>query len=189
MQIEGIDSIDNRILEVIKDNARLSYREIGEQVGISRVSVKTRMDAMREKGVIRGFQTVIDPTGVPEGTRFFLDVDCESESYEDVVHYLASNRMIRRIYGVSGNCRIHAEGFANNRRNLEVFANTVYRYQHGVRRLEFHTVLTTIMDIDGGVGYVRYQEDKYRKNGREQARETAIPGGPDRGPEPGGKGV
>ena len=174
MQIEGIDSIDNRILEVIKDNARLSYKEIGEQVGISRVSVRTRMDAMQEKGVIKGFQTVIDPTSVPEGTRFFLDIECDSASYEDVAAYLASNKMVRRIYGVSGNCRIHAEGFANNTRNLEVFANTIYRYQHGVRRLEFHTVLTTLMAIDEGVDYVRYQEDQYLENRGEQARKTCL---------------
>ena len=176
MQIEGIDSIDNRILDVIKDNARLSYKEIGERVGISRVSVKTRMEAMRERGVIRGYQTVIDPTSAPEGVRFFLDIECDSNAYEDVAAYLASNKMIRRIYGVSGNCRLHAEGFANNTRNLELFAKTIYRYQHGVRRIELSTVLTTLMDIDGGVGYVRYQKDQYLEDGNEQARQLPVPG-------------
>ena len=29
MNIEGIDRLDNQILEVIKDDARLSYSEIG----------------------------------------------------------------------------------------------------------------------------------------------------------------
>ena len=54
MHIEGLDDLDNKILEIIKDNARLTYKEIGEQVGISRVSVKTRMDALQEKGIIKG---------------------------------------------------------------------------------------------------------------------------------------
>ena len=52
------ESIDNRILNVIKDNARLTYKEIGEQVGISRVSVKTRMDALQEKGREPGWYAV-----------------------------------------------------------------------------------------------------------------------------------
>ena len=52
MYIEGIDEVDNKILETIKDNARLTYKEIGEIVGISRVSVKNRMDAMQERGII-----------------------------------------------------------------------------------------------------------------------------------------
>ena len=33
MHIEGLDELDNKILSVIKDNARLSYKYIGEQVG------------------------------------------------------------------------------------------------------------------------------------------------------------
>ena len=60
MYIEGLDDIDNRILDAIRDNARLTYKEIGDIVGISRVSVKNRMDVMQEKGVIKGYATMID---------------------------------------------------------------------------------------------------------------------------------
>ena len=161
MHIEGIDEIDNKILDIIKDNARLTYSEIGDLAGISRVSVKTRMNVMQEKGIIKGFQTLIDPTKVPEGTKFFLDIECFPDTYEDLVEYLASNKMIRQIYGVSGECRIHAIGFAPNTRNLEYFANTIYRRQSGVCHLAFHTVLSTLMDVDGGVEYVRYQEHEH----------------------------
>ena len=165
MQIEGIDELDNRILEVIRDNARLTYKEIGEQVGISRISVKARMDALQEKGIIKGFQTVIDPTSVPEGTRFFLDIECTPDHYEDIVEYLANSRMIRQIYSVSGECRIHAAGFANNARNLEYFANAIYRNQLGVRRIGCRTSLATLMDRDGGVEYVRYQKPEHLEAG------------------------
>ena len=169
MWIEGIDEIDNTILNIIRDNARLTYKEIGEQAGISRVSVKTRMDALQEKGIIKGFQTVIDPTNVPEGIRFFLDVECAPEHYEDVVEYLSKNKMVRQIYCVSGECRIHASGFANNVRNLEHFSNSIYRSQLGVRRIACHTVLSTMMDVDGGVEYVRYQEPEHMETGGKTA--------------------
>jgi len=165
MQIEGIDEIDNKILEIIKDNARLTYKEIGEQVGISRVSVKTRMDVLQEKGIIKGFQTLIDPTKVPDGTRFFLDIECVPDYYEEMVEYLASSKMIRQIYGVSGECRIHAAGFSPNSKSLEYFANTIYRSQRGVRRLGCYTVLSTLMDVDGGVEYVRHQEPEHLEEG------------------------
>ena len=165
MQIEGLDETDNKILEIIKDNARLTYKEIGEQVGISRVSVKTRMDALQEKGIIKGFQTLIDPTKVPEGTRFFLDIECVPDYYEEMVYYLATSKMIRQIYGVTGECRIHAIGFAPNSKSLEYFANTIYRSQRGVRRMGCHSVLSTLMDVDGGVEYVRYQEHEHLEEG------------------------
>ena len=175
MQIEGLDELDNKILEIIKDNARLTYKEIGERVGISRVSVKTRMDAMQEKGIIRGFQTVIDPTAVPEGIRFFLDVETSPEYYEEVVEFLAASKMIRQIFSLSGECRIHAVGFANNVRNLEHFSNTIYRSRSGVRRLACRTVLSTLMDIDGGVEYERYQKHDHLEEGDSQPAEPRIP--------------
>ena len=158
MWIEGLDEIDNKILSVIRNNARLSYKEIGEQAGISRVSVKTRMDAMQEKGIIRGFQTVIDAANVPDGIRFFLELECVPEAYEDVAEFLSGNRMVRQIYGLSGECRIQAVGYAKDTRSLADFANTLYRGQHGVRRMSCRTVLTTMMDRDRGVEYVRYKE-------------------------------
>lgn len=65
MNIEGLDRFDHAILEVIKDHARMSYSEIGEKVGLSRVAVKNRMEIMEKKGIIQGYKTVIDETKVP----------------------------------------------------------------------------------------------------------------------------
>ena len=161
MHIENLDEIDNQILEVIADNARMTYKEIGECVGISRVSVKTRMDAMQEKGIIKGFKTIIDPSKAEEGTIFFLDVECIPEAYNDLVDYLAHCKMICQIYGVSGECRIHCVGSSSDSRKLESFANAIYRGQRGIRRMSCRTVISTMMDKDGGVEYVRYQEPEH----------------------------
>lgn len=56
MYIEGLDKLDNKIIEVVKENARLTYSEIGEKVGVSRISVKKRMEALEEKGIIQGYK-------------------------------------------------------------------------------------------------------------------------------------
>lgn len=155
MHIEGLDETDNRILDVIEKNARLTYKEIGDRVGISRVSVKARMQAMEEKGIIRGYETIINPTAEPTGIRFVLDLECRPDTYEDTVEYLSRNKMVRQIYGMSGECRLHAAGFAPNARNLENFARTIYREKLGVSWISCHTVLSVLMDRDGGVEYER----------------------------------
>ena len=165
MRSEGMDGTDQKILDILRENARLSYKEIGERAGISRVSVKARMDAMQEKGIIRGFRTITDTTQVSEGTRFFLDVECAPEFYEEMTAFLAASSMIRRLYAVSGDCRLHAEGFAPNARSLECFTNALYRKRKGVRRLGCHTVLSTLVDVDGGISYDRYQEHEDLEGG------------------------
>ena len=71
MNIDGLDKMDNAILEAIKDNARMSYSDIGDIVGLSRVAVKKRMEAMEKKGIIKGYVTVIDETIRKRGIRMF----------------------------------------------------------------------------------------------------------------------
>ena len=162
MYIEGLDELDNRIIDVVKNNARLTYSEIGEKVGVSRVSVRKRMEALEKKGVIQGYMAVINPTKAPEGVRFIIDLETTPECYEDMLEGLSRCKYIRQIYSVSGDCAIHATGFVSNSRNLQIFANAIYREaKQGIRRINCKTILSTIMDIDGGVDYDRYQKPEY----------------------------
>ena len=64
-----MDQIDQKILELIRENARMSYSDIGKAVGISRVSAKKRMDSMEKAGVIGGYHTVIDEEKARGGLR------------------------------------------------------------------------------------------------------------------------
>lgn len=154
MYIDGLDELDNKIVSVVKENARLTYSEIGARVGISRVSVKKRLDALEAKGIIRGYTVLIDPTAVPDGVQFILDLETTPACFEDIVERLSRQRQIRQIYTVSGECAIHATGYISNSRNLQLFANTLYREAHnGIRKISCKTVMSTLMDRDGGVDY------------------------------------
>ena len=61
MQINGIDEKDNQIVNLLRRNARMTYSEIGEVVGLSRTAVKTRVSELEKSGIIKGYQAVIDP--------------------------------------------------------------------------------------------------------------------------------
>jgi len=151
MNIEGLDKIDNAILEAIKDNARMSYSDIGEKVGMSRVAVKNRMDTMEKNGIIQGYKTVIDETKMPDGISFVLDIEAVPEEYQTVVEILARDRFLRQIYSTSGDCRLHCVGFAPNGRTLDSHVNYIFRSTKGIKKMSWNIILRTIKDIDGGI--------------------------------------
>lgn len=55
MFLNGLDQLDQNIIQLLMKNARMSYSEIGERVGISRVAVKMRIQALEKKGIILSF--------------------------------------------------------------------------------------------------------------------------------------
>jgi len=56
-----IDEIDRHIISLLVADARASYREIGEQVGLSAPAVKRRVDRLLDAGVVTGFTARINP--------------------------------------------------------------------------------------------------------------------------------
>ena len=52
MFLEGLDALDRKIVQLLIKNARISYSDIGQEVGISRVAVKARIQALEQRGII-----------------------------------------------------------------------------------------------------------------------------------------
>ena len=52
MYLDNLDELDQKIIQLLIENARISYSDIGEKTGISRVAVKARIQAMEKKGII-----------------------------------------------------------------------------------------------------------------------------------------
>lgn len=71
---KATDAIDQRILGELRNDARLSWRELGDRVHLSPTSVAERVRAMERSGVIRGYQVDVDPSALGRGLRAVIDV-------------------------------------------------------------------------------------------------------------------
>ena len=86
MNAEGLDAIDYQILTLLYKDARITFSEIGQEVGLSRVAVKNRITAMEQCGIILGYKAVIDTTKVPG--RLFMTMDEEAAPEDDEMEAL-----------------------------------------------------------------------------------------------------
>ena len=56
-----MDSTDSEILKLLRDDGRLSWRDLGAAVGLSANAAADRVRRMRRVGVITGFAALVDP--------------------------------------------------------------------------------------------------------------------------------
>jgi Lrp/AsnC family transcriptional regulator, leucine-responsive regulatory protein len=54
------DDVDLRLLELLREDGRISVTRLAEELGLSRSSVHQRIDRLREADVLRGFSAVVD---------------------------------------------------------------------------------------------------------------------------------
>ena len=73
-----IDAIDRDILGALERDARLSYKDISERVGLSANAVAERVRKLEESGAIRQFRAEIDPAALGLALRALIEVKLES---------------------------------------------------------------------------------------------------------------
>lgn len=59
--MDKIDELDRKILRIITQNARIPFREVAEQCGVSRAAVHQRVERMYDLGVIVGSSYNVNP--------------------------------------------------------------------------------------------------------------------------------
>ncbi len=152
--IDTLDEKDNAILNLIEYNARLSYQEIGERVGISRVAVKARMDKLEASGVISGYRTTIDRTKARKGELFLVDIETEPDAFHTICYdKIASNPVFIQVYTMTGAYRIHAVGFVSGEEQMKEVMKALYEETRGIKSMTINMVLNTIKRFDGGIEY------------------------------------
>ena len=56
----SFDKIDLKILNCLKKNARISYKDIGEEIGLTSPAVTQRIQKMESEGVIKRYKVELD---------------------------------------------------------------------------------------------------------------------------------
>lgn len=71
-----MDNLDRGILDLLRQNARAGYGDIGSVVGLSASAVKRRVDRLVADGTIRGFTIQVDPAVDGMSTEAYVELFC-----------------------------------------------------------------------------------------------------------------
>ncbi len=96
-----INDIDNKILNIIQQDARISNAEIARQVGLAPSAVLERVKKLEERGIIRGYATELDAAQIGFGLTAFIFVrtkDCSDEADK----LLAAIPEVLEVHDVAG---------------------------------------------------------------------------------------
>jgi Lrp/AsnC family transcriptional regulator, leucine-responsive regulatory protein len=70
---EAFDAVDRRIIDMLRQEARISWRELGERVHLSATAVGDRVRRLERNGVIEGYSARVDPAALGRGVRALVE--------------------------------------------------------------------------------------------------------------------
>ena len=149
MFLEGLDELDQQIVRLLIANARMSYSEIGQQVGISRVAVKARIRALEQRGIIEEYTTIINPQKISGAVSCYFEIETLPDSFAQVVSLLDQNETITQIYRVTRKYKLHVHAVAASSEEMEQLIAQVIDPLPGIVSCNCNIILSRIKDIKG----------------------------------------
>lgn len=149
MFMDGLDELDQKIVSLLIRNARMSYSEIGQQVGISRVAVKMRVQALEQKGIIEEYTTIINPQKISGAVSCYFEIETMPDQLMDVARILEENDMITQIYRVTGKSKLHVHAVASSNEEMEDLIYNTMDKLPGVTQCSCNVIFSRIKDIKG----------------------------------------
>ena len=137
MYLDGLDELDQRIIRLLIENARISYSDIGEETGISRVAVKARIQALEKRGVIEEYTTIINPQKISGAVSCYFEIETKPEYLAQVTDILYKNDTVTQIYRVTGRNKLHVHAVAS----LKILKDYGYKSQK-LQPTLIHTVMS-----------------------------------------------
>lgn len=137
-----MDDVDRRLLSLMRDDCRLPVSSMATILGLSRATVRSRIDKMTNDGTIQGFTITLKAGAGIYGVRAIAMIEVAGQAAERVVKRLQGFPEIRAMHTTNGRWDIVAEIEVET---LEAFDKTLRDIRHidGITSTETSILLST----------------------------------------------
>ena len=149
MFLDGLDELDQQIVKLLIRNARMSYSEIGQKIGISRVAVRSRVQDLEQAGIIEEYTTVINPQKISGAISCYFEIETVPDTLPEVAALLEQNDTVTQIYRVTGKSKLHVHAVASSSEEMEELMYGTMDKLPGVVECSCNMIFSRIKDIKG----------------------------------------
>jgi Lrp/AsnC family leucine-responsive transcriptional regulator len=150
-----MDKIDHRILTSLEDDARQSFADLGEQVGLSKTPCWQRVRELERSGVIRGYRAEIDSARLGLKVEAFVHVTLSSVQHVEFEAAVLRHPAVLQCFTTAGHADYLMHVLVTGIEELDSLLRMEISQMPGVQRIETTVCLKTIKHRTSITGCLR----------------------------------
>ncbi len=148
-QLKGLDHIDQKIIELLAENSRISYVDIAKHVNLSRTAVKLRVEALEKEGIIEKYTVVINPEKIGRTVSAYCDIEVRPDGLNDVIEKLVSMEFVTDLYQMTGSSRLHMHALLASNDELEHFIRNELYVLPSIIKVDLNIIVSRLKTRKG----------------------------------------
>jgi len=143
--ILDLDDIDKKLINILQENADLTYAELGRKLGISPSTVYMRVRRLKERGIIKRVVAEVAPEILGYNLRSLIFLAVDIKKYNNIVKELLKMPQIKVIYDITGEWSFALEVLVKDHKELSELLDKVGTID-GVQHTSTAVVLRVIKE-------------------------------------------
>jgi len=140
-----IDDLGKKIIRVLNQNARRSFREIAKEVGTSVTAVIHKIKKFEESGVIKGYIPIVDPEYFDLKLIAIIALRISRGKLLETQEKIAEDPRVVAVYDITGEWDSMIIGYFKDQQDLNSFIKNLLS-QENVDRSVTHIVLNMVKE-------------------------------------------
>lgn len=113
-----LDSLDEQILRLIADNARIPFLEVARACNVSGAAIHQRIQKLTNLGILKGSEFIIDPEKIGYETCAYIGLYLHPEQFDSVTEALKSIPEVVECHYTTGQYDMFIKIYAKNNHHL-----------------------------------------------------------------------
>lgn len=140
---EKVTELDQRVLDILLKNSRLSFRKIAKVLSTSTATVAHSVSKLKRMGVILGFTTNLDYEKLGYNFHVLIEIKIQQGKLFDVEKKVAGTSNVFGVFDHTGSTDTTVIARFKSRRELDEFVKYLQGLEY-VERTETRLILNTI---------------------------------------------
>ena len=147
--MSNLDAIDQRLIAMLRHNARESVATLAARLGVSRGTVTNRLRKLEDNGVIVGYTVRLRPAVDSTALQAWMSITIEGNEAGRVAASLLGEPGVQALHATNGQWDLLAELQADSPAGLSRVLERI-RLIKGIRHTETNIHLETLRATQGG---------------------------------------
>ena len=97
-----LDETDIQILEILQENCKLNFTQIGNELGIAESTIRYRIERLEKRRIINGYVALINPRRIGLTITAIMMIKINPQMIKDISPKLASFKELRHLFRSTG---------------------------------------------------------------------------------------
>ncbi|MBR4288578.1 MAG: Lrp/AsnC family transcriptional regulator [Clostridia bacterium] len=134
-----MDKVDEKIIQMLQQNARTPIKEIAKEVFLSSPAVSARIDRLTQEGLIKGYRMTIDRTKLGYDITAFISLEMEPSQKPKFYPFIKNCPNVLECSYITGQFSQLIKVAFRSTSQLEAFLGTLQQFGRTSTQIVFST--------------------------------------------------